>query len=44
MEVIAMARNGRSDAETTECPLDRAVTIYERLKAGQSTGRAVLTP
>ncbi len=44
MEVIAMARNGRIHAETTEFPLEQAVTIYERLKAGQVTGRAVLTP
>jgi propanol-preferring alcohol dehydrogenase len=44
MEVIAMARNGRIHAETTEFPLEQAVTIYAKLKAGQITGRAVLTP
>jgi propanol-preferring alcohol dehydrogenase len=44
MEVIAMARNGQIHAEVTEFPLEQAVTVYEKLKAGQITGRAVLTP
>ena len=44
MEVIAMARNGRIHAETTEFPLTEAVDVYARLKAGQITGRAVLVP
>jgi propanol-preferring alcohol dehydrogenase len=44
MEVIAMARDGRIHAETTEFPLDQAVDVYARLKKGQITGRAVLTP
>jgi propanol-preferring alcohol dehydrogenase len=44
MDVIAMARNGRIHAETTEFPLEQAVAVYERLKAGQITGRAVLVP
>lgn len=44
MEVIAMARDGRIHAETTEFPLDQAVEVYEKLKAGQITGRAVLIP
>jgi propanol-preferring alcohol dehydrogenase len=44
MEVIAMARNGRIHAETTEFPLEQAVEVYEKLKAGQITGRAVLVP
>jgi propanol-preferring alcohol dehydrogenase len=44
MEVIAMARAGRIHAETTEFPLTEAVDVYERLKAGQITGRAVLIP
>ena len=44
MEVIAMARNGSIHAETTEFPLERAVGVYEKLKAGQITGRAVLLP
>lgn len=44
MEVIAMARDGRIHAETTEFPLGQAVDVYDRLKAGQITGRAVLVP
>ena len=44
MEVIAMARDGRIRAETTAFPLTRAVEVYEKLKAGQITGRAVLIP
>ena len=44
MEVIAMARNGRIHAETTEFPLEEAVDVYARLKAGKITGRAVLVP
>ena len=44
MEVIAMARDGRIHAETTEFPLTEAVDVYAKLKAGQITGRAVLVP
>jgi propanol-preferring alcohol dehydrogenase len=44
MEVIAMARSGRIHAETTEFPLDQAVEVYHKLKAGHITGRAVLVP
>lgn len=44
MEVIAMAREGRIHAETTEYPLAEAVDVYQKLKAGQITGRAVLIP
>lgn len=44
IEVIAMARNGLIHAETVEFPLEQAVAVYEKLKAGQITGRAVLTP
>jgi propanol-preferring alcohol dehydrogenase len=44
MEVIAMARSGSIHAETTEFPLEQAVAVYEKLKLGQITGRAVLTP
>jgi alcohol dehydrogenase, propanol-preferring len=44
IEVIAIARDGRIHAETTEFPLEHAVAVYEKLKAGQITGRAVLTP
>jgi propanol-preferring alcohol dehydrogenase len=44
MEVIAMARDGRIHAETTEFPLDQAVNVYGKLKAGDIRGRAVLIP
>jgi len=44
IEVIAMARDGRIHAETTEFPLNAAVEVYGKLKAGQITGRAVLVP
>ena len=44
MEVIAMARDGRIHAETTDFPLGQAVEVYDKLKAGQITGRAVLIP
>ena len=44
MEVIAMARDGRIHAETTEFPLKQAVEVYDKLKAGEITGRAVLVP
>lgn len=44
MEVIAMARDGRIHAETTEFPLDQAVQVYDKLKDGEITGRAVLVP
>lgn len=44
MEVIAMARNGNIHAETTEFPLEQAAAVYDQLKAGRITGRAVLTP
>jgi propanol-preferring alcohol dehydrogenase len=44
MEVIAMARNGYIHAETTQFPLDKAVDVYAKLKAGEIKGRAVLVP
>jgi propanol-preferring alcohol dehydrogenase len=44
IEVIAMAREGRIHAETTAFPLQQAAGVYERLKAGQIVGRAVLVP
>lgn len=44
MEVIAMARDGRIHADTTEFPLAEAAEVYERLKAGEIVGRAVLVP
>lgn len=44
MEVIAMAREGRIHAETTDFPLGQAVDVYRKLKAGEISGRAVLIP
>jgi propanol-preferring alcohol dehydrogenase len=44
IEVIAMAREGRIHAETTDFPLGQAVDVYRKLKAGQIPGRAVLVP
>jgi propanol-preferring alcohol dehydrogenase len=44
MEIIAMARNNRIHAETIEFPLNEAVAVYTKLKAGQIKGRAVLIP
>jgi propanol-preferring alcohol dehydrogenase len=44
MEVIAMARHGQIHAEITEFPLEQAVEVYGKLKAGEITGRAVLVP
>jgi alcohol dehydrogenase, propanol-preferring len=44
MEVIAMARDGRIHSETTEFPLEQAVEVYAKLKAGKIMGRAVLIP
>jgi D-arabinose 1-dehydrogenase-like Zn-dependent alcohol dehydrogenase len=39
-----MARDGRIRAETTKFPLEHAVDVYGKLKAGQIAGRAVLVP
>jgi propanol-preferring alcohol dehydrogenase len=44
MEVIAMARDGRIHAETTEFPLEQAIDVYGDLKNGKIKGRAVLIP
>lgn len=44
MEVIAMARDGRIHVEVARFPLDQAVEVYAKLKAGQIEGRAVLVP
>ena len=43
-ELMAMARDGRIHPEVTEFPLDQAVEVYDKLKAGQIQGRAVLIP
>jgi propanol-preferring alcohol dehydrogenase len=39
-----MARNGRIRVETTTYTLDQAVDVFDKLRAGQVKGRAVLTP
>ena len=44
MEVVAMARNGRIHAETTEFALDDVEDVYAKLRTGQIQGRAVFTP
>jgi alcohol dehydrogenase, propanol-preferring len=44
MEVVAMARDGQIHPEVSEFPLDRAVEVYAKLKAGEIRGRAVLVP
>ena len=44
MEVIGMARAGTIQAETTEFPLGEAAAVYDKLRAGEITGRAVLIP
>jgi hypothetical protein len=44
MEVIAMARHGYIHTDTTEFPLEQAVDVYAKLKAGKILGRAVLVP
>lgn len=44
IEVIAMARDGRIHVEVSQFPLDQAVEVYAKLKAGQIKGRAVLVP
>jgi len=44
MEVIAMARHGYIHADSTEFPLEQAVDVYAKLKAGKILGRAVLVP
>jgi propanol-preferring alcohol dehydrogenase len=44
MEVIAIAQAGRIHSETSQFPLEEAVGVYEKLKAGKIQGRAVLIP
>jgi propanol-preferring alcohol dehydrogenase len=44
MDVIAMARDGLIHPEGYEFPLDRAVEVHAKLKAGEIRGRAVLVP
>lgn len=44
IEVIAMARDGLIHAEINEFALDDALDVYEKLRAGEILGRAVLVP
>ncbi len=44
MEVIALAADGRIRPEVEQFPLERAVEVYQKLRDGQITGRAVLVP
>ena len=44
MEVIAMQRDGRIDVETSEFPLEQGPEVYDKLRAGEIVGRAVLVP
>jgi propanol-preferring alcohol dehydrogenase len=43
-EVVALARNGRIHTEFEAHPLESGPEVYERLKAGEVRGRAVLVP
>ena len=43
-EVIALAREGHISARVERFPLSGAATAYERLRAGQLRGRAVVVP
>ena len=44
MEVIAMEREGRIKVETAQFPLDQGAAVYDKLRNGEITGRAVLVP
>ena len=44
MEVIALAADGRIKPKVEKFPLDDAVAVYQRLREGKITGRAVLVP
>ncbi|MGV0835261.1 NAD(P)-dependent alcohol dehydrogenase [Mycolicibacterium thermoresistibile] len=44
MEVLELARLGRIQTEVHRFPLVEAPQVYERLAAGEFTGRAVITP
>lgn len=43
-EVIALARSGRISAHVERFPLHNAQAAYEKLRAGQLSGRAVVLP
>lgn len=44
MEVIAMEREGRIKVETAQFPLEQGPEVYDKLREGEITGRAVLVP
>lgn len=44
MEVLDLARDGRIEVETERHALDEAAEAYERLRAGEVRGRAVICP
>lgn len=44
MEVLELARAGRITPQIVRFPLDRALEAYEKLRAGDLRGRAVITP
>lgn len=43
-EVIALARSGQLHVNVERFPLERAMEAYERMRAGEINGRAVITP
>lgn len=44
MELVALAQAGRVKLDVEKFPLSRAPEVYQRLRAGQINGRAVVTP
>jgi propanol-preferring alcohol dehydrogenase len=44
IEVLALAESGKLKGHITYYPLEKAGEVYEMLKAGKITGRAVITP
>jgi propanol-preferring alcohol dehydrogenase len=44
MEVLALAESGRIAADVERFDLDRAPTAYQKLAAGELSGRAVIVP
>ena len=44
MEVVALAAAGRLNLHVETFPLDQALEVYRKLRAGEVAGRAVLLP
>jgi alcohol dehydrogenase, propanol-preferring len=44
IELVALARDGRIRAQVEVVPLDQAARAYQRLRAGEIAGRAVIVP